>query len=352
MNTWIAKAFALAFLLMMTSNAGAQLVTFSGTGNLPIPPGAPAQTVGVTTSPCTVTGIGVLGTCVTIDHVEINLLHTFVGDIGILLIGPGGQVLELSTGNGGGGDNYTNTIFSDMAGPFITSGAPPFTGSFRPEGRVTNLNNPYNNGPPLGTFTFANTYNGTNADGVWTLYINDYVVVDIGTLVSWSITFNLGGSAPVANAGPDVNACTGGTTNLTASGGGTYLWSTGDATASIAVMPATTTTYTVTVTEANCGTDTDDVVVTVFPTPTISFSTTDPDLCAGGCQTITATLTGTPPFTLSYNLVASNGASSPFTHTFNSLMETFQACAPANAPPGPIQLLATELQDGHCTCEQ
>lgn len=314
---------------------------------MPIPPGAPVQTVGVTQSPCTVSGVGVIGGCVSIDNVEINLNHTFVGDIGILLIGPGGQVLELSTGNGGGGDNYTNTVFTDNTGAFITTGSPPFNGTFRPEGRVTNLNNPYSNTPPLGTHTFANTYNGTNADGVWTLYINDYVPVDVGELLDWSITFNVGGTPPTADAGPDQTICTGLTATLTASGGGTYEWSNGATTATTTVTPGATSTYTVTVTQPGCGSDTDDVVVTVAPPPSISLSVANPNVCVGDCQSVTASLTGTGPFTFTWQFQNNgNPVGSTETVTSGSSPVVFQACPPGGV--GPVQVVVCSLNDALC----
>jgi len=340
----------LAFMVCLWGGLKGQTVTFTGQGNLPIPPGAPVQTIGVTQSLCTVSGVGVLGNCVTIENVTIDLQHTFVGDIGILLIGPGGQVLELSTGNGGGGDNYTNTVFSDNAGDFITTGTPPFTGNFRPEGRVTNLNNPYNNSPPLGTFTFANTYNGTNADGNWTLYINDYVALDIGTLLSWSITFNLNGAPPVADAGPDVSICSGASANLTASGGGTYAWSNGATTASTSVSPSITTTYTVTVTTPGCGSDTDEVVVSATPKPTVSFNISNGNICAGACPTLDAVFTGTPPFNLSVAVIANGNTVATSTQSFPGLSGSFSICVPANVPPGPVIIQTTSLSDAFCIC--
>jgi subtilisin-like proprotein convertase family protein len=348
MNQFKTKTLAsAAFLLFWESAIFAQLITFNGTGNLLIPPGAPGQTIGVTESNCDVTGIGIIGDCVTIDNVEINLAHTWVGDIGILLIGPGGQVLELSTGNGGAGNDYTNTIFSDLAADFITSGAPPFTGTFKPEGRVTNLANPYSNAPNLGTHTFESTYTGVNADGAWTLYINDYVIADVGELLSWSITFNLGGLPPDANAGADINACPNQSTTLTASGGDSYLWSTGATTANILVQPTVTTTYSVTVTSTGCGTDTDEVVVTVFPQPTVSFTVDNPDVCAGGCTSVNANLTGLAPFTLTYTI---NGGGQ-LTEVFSSNTGTFEVCAPAGAPPGGLLLQSISLSDANCSCE-
>lgn len=280
----------LFFLLHLMAFFGPKLaaqVTFNGQGGLPIPPGAPGQTVGITQSPCVVSGVGIIGGCVSIANVTIDIQHTFVGDIAIFLIGPGGQVLEFSSGNGGAGDNFTNTVFTDAAPNFITTGFPPYTGTFRPEGRVTNLTPPFSNAPALGTFTFANTFNGTDADGTWNLYINDYVAADVGVINSWSITFNTSGTPPVADAGDDVTVCAGASTTLTATGGDTYQWSTGDNTASTSVSPSNTTTYTVTVTAAGCGSDTDEVTVTVQPA-SVTITASPPVICAGESSTLTA----------------------------------------------------------------
>jgi gliding motility-associated-like protein len=75
---------------------------------------------------------------------------------------------------------------------------------------------------------------------------------------------------PIVNAGPDVSIFEFGSTNLNATGGGTYLWSPGtglnDSTISNPVAsPSATTTYYVTVTSPNGCTATDSVVVTVLP---------------------------------------------------------------------------------------
>jgi len=118
--------------------------TFNGQGGLLIPPGAPTQTVGITTSIATVTGVGIIGNgCVTIENVTIDLTHTFVGDIAIFVIAPTGQVLELSSSNGGSGDNYINSVFKDNTALFITSGSPPYTGIWRPEGRQQSTTPPF-----------------------------------------------------------------------------------------------------------------------------------------------------------------------------------------------------------------
>ena len=82
------------------------------------------------------------------------------------------------------------------------------------------------------------------------------------------------------------------------------------------------------------------------PQPAVSFSTGNTNLCAGDCRTVTATLTGTPPFTLTY-AVAGNG---PQTQVFSGNTGTFQVCVPAGTPTGGLQVVATGLVDAWCGC--
>lgn len=102
-------------------------------------------------------------------------------------------------------------------------------------------------------------------------------------------------SAPPADAGLPQSICSGNSATLTATGGGTYAWSTGGSTASISVSPASTTTYTVTVTNSGC-TATDNVTVTVNPVPTA-----DAGLPQTICPTNTATLTASGGGTYSWS---------------------------------------------------
>ncbi|WP_179009176.1 proprotein convertase P-domain-containing protein [Winogradskyella forsetii] len=100
--------------------------------------------------------------------VSINLEHTFDADLEIFLIAPNGLIIELSTDNGAGGDNYTNTVFDDQASALIIDGIAPFTGSFRPEGVLSGLI-------------------GNEAQGDWILKIIDDAGADGGMLLSWSL---------------------------------------------------------------------------------------------------------------------------------------------------------------------
>ncbi len=303
--------------------------TFNGQGGLLIPPGAPGQTVGITTSPVTVTGIGILGEgCTFIENVTMDVLHTWTGDIALFLISPAGQVLELSSGNGGASDNFSITVFTDFAPQFITEGMAPFNGSFRPEGRQQNTSPPFPNGNPLGTYTFQNTFDGINADGEWQLFINDFVPADVGIINSWSITFSSGGGpAPEVSLGPDITICPGQVSTLTAevdpSADG-YLWSTGESTPSIEVSPSVSTTYSVTVTYNGC-IERDTIEVIIDPNGVIADAGPDVDICQDESTTLSGSgggsganytwstgqtetmITVSPSVTTTYTLTVSEG---------------------------------------------
>ena len=92
---------------------------------------------------------------------------------------------------------------------------------------------------------------------------------------------------PTVSAGSDASICTGGSTTLTATGTGSFVWSTTETTTSITVSPVVNTTYTVTITDANNCTNTDDVIVTIGSALTPSI-TNDTTICSGESVTLTA----------------------------------------------------------------
>ncbi|MBN4062526.1 T9SS type A sorting domain-containing protein, partial [Bacteroidales bacterium AH-315-I05] len=91
-----------------------------------------------------------------------------------------------------------------------------------------------------------------------------------------------------ANIAGITSICEGTSTTLTASGGVSYIWNTGDNTSVIVVSPITTTPYTVTVTDGNGCSDIATVTVTVSPIPTVSI-TGNTSICEGASTTLLAT---------------------------------------------------------------
>jgi subtilisin-like proprotein convertase family protein len=101
-------------------------------------------------------------------NVTVNVTHTYDGDISLYLVGPYGIQVTLAAQRGGSGDNYTNTVFDDEAAAPITSGSPPFTGTFRPES-------------PLAAF------DGFPSSGTWSLKVVDQASSDAGTITGWTL---------------------------------------------------------------------------------------------------------------------------------------------------------------------
>ncbi|MFC7356368.1 proprotein convertase P-domain-containing protein [Jejudonia soesokkakensis] len=105
---------------------------------------------------------------ITNANVELTIEHSWVDDLDIFLIAPDGTSVELSTDNGGDGDDYIQTMFSDDAPSSITTANAPFTGMFQPEGSLDDLD-------------------GLSSLGDWTLRITDDTNSDGGQLVEWSL---------------------------------------------------------------------------------------------------------------------------------------------------------------------
>ncbi len=104
-------------------------------------------------------------------NVKLNIEHTAVGDLNIVLLSPRFVPYTLVAGRGGVGDNFTATVLDDQASVAIREGVAPFSGSFRPEVSLAGLN-------------------GQNARGGWTLVVGDTKYRDSGKLVNWTLEFN------------------------------------------------------------------------------------------------------------------------------------------------------------------
>jgi len=97
-----------------------------------------------------------------------------------------------------------------------------------------------------------------SGSGTYSVTVSDGVCSESNSI---NVTVNL---LPIPEAGLPQVTCAGNSVTLTASGGGTYQWNGGPATAIYTLTPASTATYTVAVTSGGC-TASDSVTVTVNP---------------------------------------------------------------------------------------
>ena len=123
-------------------------------------------------------------------NLRLNVNHTAVGDLDIMLITPFGQPLFLMGMYGGVGDNLINTLFDDQAALHIGQGSAPFTGSYYPDDALSAVN-------------------GRSAKGNWTLKISDYASRDEGTLLDWSLEFSTSSQITTRGVKPVVTIYTG-----------------------------------------------------------------------------------------------------------------------------------------------
>ena len=106
-------------------------------------------------------------------NVTVNIAHSWANDLDVKLIGPNWRTeVVLLNDVGGGDDDFINTVLDDDANTAIENGSAPFTGTFKPQGRL---------------YDFVDA--GLYSKGNWRLYIEDDQDGDGGNLISWSIEF-------------------------------------------------------------------------------------------------------------------------------------------------------------------
>jgi subtilisin-like proprotein convertase family protein len=137
-----------------------------------IDPGPPS----IVTSTIEVSGMG--GMVVDDLNVTVDIDHTWVGDLTIALINQANQRVVLVEKEGGSADDFRNTTFDDEADQSITESSAPFSGSFRPEGNISDFYDKI-------------------ADGIWTLEVNDNAQHDGGVLNYWSMDMTVKSPEPV-----------------------------------------------------------------------------------------------------------------------------------------------------------
>ena len=253
------------------SNLSAITIPASGTSANPAAPypssiaiaGLPAQTL--------------------VKSVTINgFTHTYPQDVDIILRSPSGAtVILMSDVNGTTPTTNANYTLDDAAASLLSTGSNA-SGTYRPTNSGTGDNWP---APGPGTVNQATpslgSFGAGNNNGTWELFVYDDAGGDIGSIASWSITFEAVGVGVFSPA-----------TGLFIDAGLTTPYVAGTAVSTVYASPSATTTYGVTVNNGNCNSLPTNVTITINQAPAITAQPANPAACVGVTKTLSVTATG------------------------------------------------------------
>ncbi|MBE0662584.1 MAG: S8 family serine peptidase [Bacteroidales bacterium] len=155
-----------------------------------VPVAIPTSGTPTVTSALTISGA--TGNIIDLNVTDLNILHTYVGDLKVTLTSPGGTVLVLFDRPGhpvstyGCSQNNIFTTFDDEAS--LT--AVDFENTCNSSATTT----------PPHTYTISGIYqpidalsalNGTNPDGTWTLTVSDFFDGDGGSIEGWGLEISV-----------------------------------------------------------------------------------------------------------------------------------------------------------------
>jgi hypothetical protein len=186
-------------LTVMASPAASQAqITFTNNTPLSIPG---TGTLGPANPyPSRITVSGLIGSLTGITVALTGYSHTFTDDVGALLVGPQGQKTLLFDGAGSSGATNLTLVFDDAALAPLPNQGTFGSGTYQPGQNQFGdaFSTPAPAGPYASTFS---AFVGSNPNGNFDLYIQDFIGDDAGTLASWSVTLH-----GVNNAAPEPNS--------------------------------------------------------------------------------------------------------------------------------------------------
>ena len=316
-----------------------------------------------------------------------NPAPTITGLVGGVFSGPTGIIFADSGTNTNSSSGIINLAASTVGGPYTitytTTGNCPTSSTFDVTVQVAlsitysatsfcedggNTAAPTVVGDP-GSGTFAST-TGLTINSTTGVINTDTSTPDENTPYTVTYTASTGETATtqvtiknlptiVITPNPSLSVCDGSSATLTASGGASYLWSTGATSAQITVNSSGT--YSVTGTGSNGCQNTASAAFTVNPLPTISITASSTSICAGDSVTLTASgagaggsyswsdgqttaaITVTPGATITYSVTGTdangcfNNASQQITVTaVDTATVTYSASSYCQVPTGAL----------------
>ena len=130
-----------------------------------------------------------------VTNVCLNIEHSFLGDLDILLICPNGQSVSLKDYPGGGGTYLGGALDDGGTGPGVGASY-----CFTPSGSVLLVNggtvtagNPASASIAPGSYMPAASFSGLIGcpmNGNWTIQVTDHLAIDNGYIFNWDINFS------------------------------------------------------------------------------------------------------------------------------------------------------------------
>jgi uncharacterized repeat protein (TIGR01451 family) len=173
---------------------GTRTVTFSNTAPIVI-----NDATNATPYPSTISVSGVGGSIAKLTVTMSDLVHGFPDDVDALLVGPAGQNVMLMS-DCGGGNFITNVTlnFDDAAAGFLPDSGQIVSGTNKPTNYLlTDVFPAPAPVPPFGSVLAL--FNGTDPNGLWSLYVVDDTPFDNGSIArGWALTITTTGIIPPA----------------------------------------------------------------------------------------------------------------------------------------------------------
>lgn len=180
-------------ILGLTGSATQAATVFTNNDGIEIPA---TGTFGVANPYPSTINVSGMGSIVSISVLLSGLTHTFPDDLDILLVGPTGASVILMSDVGGNNDITNVSLnFTITAVLSLPNNTQIVSGTYLPTDIGTG--DTFSAPAPAGPYgTSLAGFVGTNPNGVWSLYVIDDQVQDVGSLTSWSITIDDGSVVP------------------------------------------------------------------------------------------------------------------------------------------------------------
>ena len=231
MRIYLRVLLHVAFIFLSVSNALSQTTTnVSNTSAITITNGTVASTY-----PSTISVSGVTGVITSMTLTINNFTHPRPDDVDMLLVGPAGQAFVFWSDAGGANSlnavsNITITFSHAAPGSLPDAITNLSSGTFRPTNHGATADvfpvpapaGPYYDALPIGNSALT-VFNGTNPNGVWSLYVVDDEVSSVNGSISggWTLSINTAAgvvtpSVTVNQAAGQIDPATSGPINFTA----------------------------------------------------------------------------------------------------------------------------------------